>query len=114
MPETAARTDLEVEILIALGRGPLHGYAIIQDIEARAPELGDLRSGTLYLALRRLKADELIESCDPPATELGADARRKYVRLTEPGRAAARRELLRLRDRLTAAIDRDLLEPGLP
>ena len=112
MGTSTTRTDLEIEILVALGRGPLHGYGIIQDIEGRTPAFGDLRSGTLYLALRRLREDELITACDPPSSERGGDARRKFVRLTDAGRSAVRDELERRRRLLAVAVERDLLEPG--
>jgi len=104
-------TELELDILLALGSGPLHGYGIIQDIEARSPGAGDLRSGTLYLALRRLKGDELIEPSAAPACDVGVDPRRKYVALTPLGRQVARLELERLRSRVRIGMDRALL-PG--
>ena len=104
-------SPLEFEILLALGRGPLHGYAIVQDIEARSRSFGDLRSGTLYLALRRLRASGWIEACPPPDAERGGDARRKFVCLTPEGRSRMREELTRLRRTLDVATARDLIGP---
>jgi len=104
-------SPLEFEILLSLGRGPLHGYAIVQDIEARSQSFGDLRSGTLYLALRRLRAAGWVEACPPPEAETGGDARRKFVRLTEGGRGVIQEELARLRRTLDVAAARDLIGP---
>ena len=112
MPDpTPDLTPLELEILIALGSGPLHGYAIIQDIEERTASFGDLRSGTLYLTLRRLRSGGLVEACDPPRGEEGGDARRKFVRLTDAGRRAAADRLTELRQTLEVAGARKLLRP---
>lgn len=107
-------TELELDILLALGAGALHGYGIIQDIEARNPGAGDLRSGTLYLALRRLKGGGLIEDSSAPPSEIDADARRKYVALTPLGRRVTGLELERLRARVRTGVDRALLDPGRP
>lgn len=104
-------SPLEFEILLALGRGPLHGYAIVQDIEERSRSFGDLRSGTLYLALRRLRAAGWVEACPPPDAEKGGDARRKFVRLTKEGRSLMQEELARLRRTLDVAAARDLIGP---
>lgn len=104
-------TPLELEVLIALGGGPLHGYGIVLDIEERSDAFGDLRSGTLYLALRRLKGDGLVEACEPPREEQGGDARRKFVRLTESGRTAAAEKLAELRHTLDVAASRELIGP---
>lgn len=106
-----APTALELEILLALGPNPLHGYGIIQDIEARSDAFGDLRSGTLYLALRRLKEAGFVEDCATPPQERDGDARRKFVRITDAGREAARAELRALRRTLDVGVARRLVEP---
>lgn len=104
-------TPLELEILVALGEKPRHGYGIIQDIESRSNAFGNLRSGTLYLALRRLKSAGLVESCPTPPDEQGGDARRKFMRLTKTGRYVARRGLEAMRLTLDAGVARQLLDP---
>ncbi len=83
-------------ILIALARGERHGYAIIQEVE-RATD-GKLRmgAGTLYRALQRMLEQGLIvETQDRPAPEQD-DERRRYYRITDEGREAARAEARRL------------------
>ncbi|MEK9501137.1 PadR family transcriptional regulator [Gaopeijia maritima] len=90
-------TPLEFEILLALAAGPLHGYGIIQDIESRGRAASHLRSGTLYLALRRLRDAGLVEPTTAPASEAGStDARRKYFALTPRGGRAVADEVARL------------------
>lgn len=90
-------TPLEFEILVALAARPLHGYAIVQDIESRGRSASHLRSGTLYLALRRLRDAGLIEPSPPPSAEAGTtDGRRKYFALTALGRRVAADEVARL------------------
>jgi DNA-binding PadR family transcriptional regulator len=47
-------------ILTALAKGSTHGYGIITDVEKISDGRVRLRPGTLYTALDRLCADELI------------------------------------------------------
>ena len=71
-------------ILVSLGAGPKHGYAIMADIE----EIGGARlgPGTLYAALARLESRGLIES-------LPSDDRRRPYRITGVGARALRAQL---------------------
>jgi DNA-binding PadR family transcriptional regulator len=66
-------------ILVALGDGPKHGYAIMNDVEVLSGQ--PLGPGTLYAALSRLERRGLIEALEPE------DRRRPY-RLTPTGTAA--------------------------
>ena len=86
-------TDLAFHILIALGDGPSHGYAIGKDVAAQSGGRLDPSTGALYQALHRLKADGLIVSADTPER---FDERRKYFHLTRVGRAAVEAEARRL------------------
>jgi DNA-binding PadR family transcriptional regulator len=83
-------------ILIALAQEDRHGYAIIQDVEARTG--GDLRlsAGTLYRSVQRmLEQGLIIETRDRPAPELD-DERRRYYRITPFGADVARAEARRM------------------
>ena len=83
-------------ILMALADGDRHGYAIIQDIEARTA--GELRmsAGTLYRSIQRMQEQGLIvESRRRPQPELD-DERRRYYQITAFGEAVARAEARRL------------------
>lgn len=92
-------------ILLALGEGERHGYAIMKF--AGTPEGGGLRMGpgTLYGSLDRLVRDRLVEE-----TGTTDDERRRYYRLTRDGRRALAGELQRLQPALKAAQRRGLLE----
>jgi DNA-binding PadR family transcriptional regulator len=85
-----------IQILIALGEGELHGYAMMRSVEAATGGGVRLGPGTLYTTLARLEADGLIEESDArPDPELD-DQRRRYWRLTQAGRAVAVDEVRRL------------------
>src|SRR5687767_10208184 len=83
-------------ILMSLAEEERHGYAIIQDVEARTD--GDLRlsAGTLYRSIQRMLQQGLIvESRRRPAPALD-DERRRYYRISPLGTATARAEMRRL------------------
>lgn len=83
-------------ILMALAEGDRHGYAIIQDVEARTRGAVRLSAGTLYRTLQRLLEQGLVVEADErPAPEID-DERRRYYRLTPLGRDAADAETARL------------------
>jgi DNA-binding PadR family transcriptional regulator len=85
-------------VLVALVREDRHGYAIMQDVEARTNGEIRLSAGTLYRTIQRLLEQGLIrETRDRPAPELD-DERRRYYRITAFGEAAARAEARRMAD----------------
>jgi DNA-binding PadR family transcriptional regulator len=86
-------SDLAFHILLALGEGPSHGYAIGKDVEERSGGRLDPTTGALYQALRRLTEDGLVAPADGPQ---GTDQRRKYFSLTAHGRRAVAAEAARL------------------
>jgi len=79
-------------ILLALASGPRHGYAIMQDVG----EHYRLWPATLYTTIKRLLAEGLIEETAAPTDEAGADARRRFYRLTDAGRVRLASEASRL------------------
>ena len=97
-------TPISFEILLALSEGHRHGYAILQQVEARTAGLLPLRTGTLYRALARMEEAGLIAP-----GEASDDDRRRYYRLTAKGREIARDEARRLEDQVAAARSRKLL-----
>ncbi len=101
-----ALSELEFHVLLALGEGALHGYAIGKDVEARSAGRLDPATGSLYQALRRLNAGGLIEPVASP--DRAADARRKYFALTAEGRRVAADEAARLASLVEAARRRKL------
>lgn len=82
-------------ILVSLAPGPMHGYAIRQEVERRTG--GDVRlwPATLYGTLSGLASGGLIEETESPG---GADddPRRRYYALTGEGRAVLGAEAARL------------------
>ena len=103
-------TELALQVLLALGDGPSHGYAIGKEVEARSGGRLDPTTGALYQVLRRLTEQGLVQAAAAPAADAG-DARRKYFMLTRAGRAAATAELERL-DRLVKSGTRRLHRAG--
>jgi PadR family transcriptional regulator PadR len=86
-------SDLAFHVLLALGDGPSHGYAIGKAVEEQSGGRLDPTTGALYQQLRRLSEDGLIVEVDGPKD---ADARRRYFTLAAPGRKAAAAEAARL------------------
>jgi PadR family transcriptional regulator PadR len=76
---------LDPMILAVLAGGPLHGYAVIEELKARSGGELDLPEGTVYPALHRLERRGLLKSSWSQAHA----RRRRVYRLT----AAGRREL---------------------
>lgn len=99
--------NLPFHILLALGAGDGHGYAIGKEIERRSGGRLSPTTGSLYQALRRLGEDGLIERA-PDAARISTDARRQYFRLTALGRAVVREEAARLFELVRLAAERDL------
>jgi transcriptional regulator len=73
---------LDLLILHALQRGPLHGYAVAQTIHLLSDEVLKVEEGSLYPALYRLELDGAIES-SWGASENNRKA--KYYRITKRG-----------------------------
>src|SRR5580698_6011537 len=72
-------------ILMALAEDDRHGYAIIQDVEARTDGELKLSAGTLYRSIQRMLEQGLIvETRERPAPE-DDDERRRYYRITPFG-----------------------------
>lgn len=101
-------TPLTYQILVALADADRHGYGIIKEIEERAGPASAPSTGALYLALQRMEAEGLVEEA-PERPRKGEDSRRRYYRLTRPGREAAERESARLAALVAAARDKELL-----
>lgn len=89
-------------VLLALGSSALHGYAIMRAFEDLTGGREQLLPGTLYATLRRMVEGGLLEEVDPPSP--GDDARRRYYRVTERGRALAVAESARMQRLLDVAV----------
>jgi DNA-binding PadR family transcriptional regulator len=69
-------------ILTALASGAQHGYGIMTDVGQISGNRVKLRAGTLYAALDRLAAEQLVEA---DRDEVVDGRLRRYYRLTRPG-----------------------------
>jgi len=90
-------------ILTALAARPQHGYGIMTDVAEISDGRVKLRAGTLYAALDRLSADQLVEV---DHEEIVDTRLRRYYRLTPAGRTRLAAEIARLRANAAAAVKR--------
>lgn len=97
-------------ILTALASGSQHGYGIIGDVSEISGGRVRLRAGTLYTALDRLCADEMI-SVD--REEVVDNRLRRYYQLTPAGGARLATEAARLQVNASAALGRLNLVGGV-
>jgi DNA-binding PadR family transcriptional regulator len=81
-------------ILIALGEGEKHGYAVMQEVADRTDGQLRMSPGTLYGSIRKMLDEGLIEESFTRAA--ADDERRRYYRLTRFGRTVAAAEAERL------------------
>ena len=89
-------------ILLALADSERHGYAIMQEVERRTRDKVRLLPGSLYSTIKRMLKSGLIEECTGDEVDRdNADERRRYYRITESGRDAARQEI----DRMSTLLD---------
>ena len=100
-------TELRMYVLLALGNGPSHGYAIGKEIEERSGGRLDPTTGALYQALKRLTEDGLVKAARAPVRE-ATDARRNYFEITAAGRRELAAEMKRLDDLVALARSRRL------
>lgn len=103
---SAPLANLSYYVLLALGDGPAHGWAIVKRIRELTDQAANPSSGSLYLAMVRLEDEGLIAGTPAPENE---DERRHYYKLTSSGREAARAESRRLAHLVRHARAVDLL-----
>jgi len=80
-------------ILFALAAGEKHGYGIMQEARRLSDERFQMGPATLYTTIQRLLDSGWIAEAAGPGD---ADPRRRYYRLTTPGRSAFHREMERM------------------
>ncbi|WP_321474174.1 PadR family transcriptional regulator [uncultured Paludibaculum sp.] len=90
-------TPLVFHILLCLGDGERHGYALKREIARRTEGHLNPGAGSLYGAIQKMLDQNLIEeSGERPDAHLD-DERRRYYRLSDLGRAVAQAEAARMR-----------------
>lgn len=92
----APLTPIALQVLLSLGDGDLHGYAITADIARRTAARMQILPGNLYRSLRTLLEDGLIEESGRRPAPDADDERRRYYRITARGRKAAADEVARM------------------
>lgn len=80
-------------ILTALLRGPLHGYALLGEVENVSDGRVRLRVGTMYAALDRLTSEGLVEV---ESEEIVSGRLRRTYRVTNAGSRAVAVEVDRM------------------
>ena len=99
---------VEFDVLLALGDGDRHGYAIMQEALRRSEGRLQLEPGTLYRALRRMRQAGLVTETTGRGQD-SDDERRRYYRLTALGRRVAAAEAQRMAALVVTARTRGLL-----
>jgi len=85
-------------IMLTLAGGEQHGYGIMQEVLNRTNGKVHLWPATLYGSIKRLIEAELIEESDERPAPEQDDARRRYYRLTAPGKRVLDAECERLQE----------------
>ncbi|MBQ0868033.1 PadR family transcriptional regulator [Streptomyces smyrnaeus] len=109
MKTEAVRGHLDGLLLAVLEPGPLHGYAIITAVQERSGGALELRTGTVYPALKRLERLGLLAG-DWQST---GERRRRCYTLTDAGRRTLAEERTAWRE-FTEAIGAVLETPARP
>ena len=101
---TLLQGTLDLLILHAIQRGPMHGYAIAQTIHLLSDEVLKVEEGSLYPALYRLELDGAIKASWGVSDN---NRRAKYYEITRLGRKAVAEQQVTW-DRLSSAVHRVL------
>ena len=95
-PAPTPLSYVEFNILLALAKSDMHGYAIMGDTTERTAGAVKLEPGNLYRALQRLQRKGWVAKAEREAAADADGERRRYYRLTDTGRAAAVEETARM------------------
>ena len=90
-------------VLTALADGKKHGYAIIAEAASISDGRVQLKAGTLYAALERLEADDLVVKAGEEVVE---GRLRRYYELSDSGAALLATEAARQQHNAAAATTR--------
>ncbi len=93
-------------ILLSLGEGERHGYALKREISLRTGGRLKLRPGVLYGSINKMLELGLIEESDARPDPHLDDERRRYYRITPYGRKVAQAEAARMRELVQLAAAR--------
>ncbi|MCI0534068.1 MAG: PadR family transcriptional regulator [Verrucomicrobiales bacterium] len=102
-------TPAVFHILLALGDGERHGYAIMREVSRNTDGHVRMGPGTLYGTIKRMLAERLIEETDARPDPALDDERRRYYRLTAFGARVASAEVRRMTSLVKMARGRRLI-----
>jgi DNA-binding PadR family transcriptional regulator len=102
-------TSAVFHILLSLADRERHGYGIMQEVEAMTQGRIQMGPGTLYGAIKRMLAADLIEESDERPDPEQDDERRRYYRLTALGRHVLGAEAQRLSDLVNVAQSKQIV-----
>jgi DNA-binding PadR family transcriptional regulator len=102
-------TPVIYHTLLALARGPKHGYAISQEVADLTGGRISMGPGTLYGTLQRLTDNGWLRRTETVDAEAPHAERRRYYELTPSGRAVLRVEARRLARAVELARERAVL-----
>jgi DNA-binding PadR family transcriptional regulator len=85
-------------ILLSLGEGERHGYALKREISLRTGGKLKLGPGVLYGSINKMVELGLIEESEARPDAHLDDERRRYYRITSYGRKVAQAEAARMRE----------------
>ena len=105
-----ALTPAMFQVLLALGDGEKHGYAILKEVEEQTDGHVRLSTGTLYAMIKRLLTEGVIQECRTRRPAEEDDQRRRYYRLTPAGREIAITEAERMEKLIATAREKHLLK----
>jgi DNA-binding PadR family transcriptional regulator len=83
-------------VLFALADGEKHGYAIMQSVSRISDNQFHMGAGTLYTTIQRLLDLDLIEETESPGGQSDHEKRRRYYKLTRPGKAILAADVSRM------------------
>jgi DNA-binding PadR family transcriptional regulator len=105
-------TPTVFHILLALvADGEKHGYAIIQEVQARTDGAMRMGPGTLYGSIQRMLKDDLIVEAQERAEPVHGEERRRCYRLTDFGSRVLHAKARRLEQLVQIAQSKQVL-PG--
>ncbi|HEY7346692.1 MAG TPA: PadR family transcriptional regulator [Ktedonobacterales bacterium] len=102
-------TPTVLHILLALADGEKHGYAIMQEVEARTGGAMRMGPGTLYGSIQRMLKDGLIVEAQKRSESVHGEERRRYYRLTGFGSRVLQAEAHRLEQLVHIAQSKQVL-----
>jgi len=96
-------------ILFSLADGERHGYAIMQSVSRISNNHFRMGPGTLYTTIQRLLDLDLIEETESAGGRSDRESRRRYYKLTRPGKAVLAADLSRMESVVRLARDKKLV-----